>query len=149
MGRISGSRRAQGGNAMIEFGLAFPVLFSLLIGTFQFGYEFHLYDQLQSAVRDGARYASTEDFDSASAGATFKSKVANMVVYGSPSGGTTPLVTGLRTTAISVSWQADAAGIPQTVTVKVTSYTFTVLGVTFVLTNKPQAIFIYQGQFLS
>lgn len=149
MGRICPSRRAKRGNAMIEFGLAFPLLFSILIGTFQLGYGFHLYNQLQTVVRTGARYASAIDFDSATSGATFKSRVANMVVYGVASGGATPLVTGLRTTKVSVTWQADAAGIPQAITVKVSGYSFTVLGVTYQLTNKPQATFIYQGQFLS
>jgi Flp pilus assembly protein TadG len=149
MRRIRHSSRPRAGNAIIEFGVAFPMLFSLLLGTFQIGFTLHLYDQLQSTVRNGARYASVADFDSASGGSSFKSSVANMVVYGSAAGGVTPLVTGLRTTAVSVTWLADAAGIPQTVTVKISSYAFSVLGVSYRLTNKPQITFIYQGQFLS
>src|SRR5712692_421921 len=142
-------RRAEQGNSIIEFGLVFPLIFAFLTGTFQLGYGFFLYDQLQSVVRSGARYASTADFDSAQGGATFQSNVANVVVYGSPSGGTTPLVRGLATSAVSVTWQADAKGIPQTVTIKITSFNFTLLGVAYQLTNKPKSAFIYLGQFLS
>jgi Flp pilus assembly protein TadG len=141
--------RRERGNTMIEFGMAFPLLFAFLIGMFQLGYGCFLYNQLQMVVRTGARYASIADFDSASSGASFRSNVANMVVYGNPSGGTRPLVTGLRTSLVSVTWQADGAGIPQTVTVKISSYSFSVLGKAYQLTNKPQATFIYLGQFLS
>ncbi len=142
-------RRAKQGNSIIEFGLAFPLIFALLTGMFQLGYGFFLYDQLQSVARSGARYASTADFDSAQGGTGFQSNVANVVVYGSPAGGTTPLVLGLATSVVNVTWQADVKGIPQTVTIKITSYNFTLLGVTFRLTNKPQSTFIYMGQFLS
>lgn len=142
------SRIRQRGNAIIEFGVTFPLLFVLLIGMFQFGYAFFLYNQLQSVVRSGARYASATDFDSDGNGAAFTTNVANVVVFGSPSGGITPLVSGLRTAAVSVTWQADAANVPQTVTVRISSFTMNLLGQSFQLTNKPYSTFIYLGQFL-
>ncbi|MBI3694288.1 MAG: pilus assembly protein [Acidobacteria bacterium] len=142
-------RQRERGNAIIEFGLAFPLLFVFLIGMFQLGYGFFLYNELQALVRNGARYAAQIDFDSTSAGSTFKSNVQNMVVYGAPSGGSTPMVPNLTTSSVSVTWLADGAGIPQTITVKISTYTFSALGTTFTLTNKPQATFIYLGQFLS
>src|SRR5262249_41625041 len=84
-------RRATQGNSIIEFGRVFPVIFAFLTGTFQLGYGFFLYDQLQSVVRSGARYASTADFDSTQGGAGFQSNAANVVAYGSPTGGTPSL----------------------------------------------------------
>ncbi len=134
---------------MVEFGLAFPLLFLLLIGMFQFGYGFFLYNELQASVRSATRYAAQFDFDSSTGGATFQSNVQNMLVYGTPSGGSTPVVPNLSTSAVSVTWVADGAGIPQTVTVKISSYTFSALGTSFTLTNKPQATFIFLGQFVS
>jgi Flp pilus assembly protein TadG len=149
MGLRPHNRRFKRGNAIIEFGLAFPILFTFLIGTFQLGYCFFVYNELASLVRGAARYASVTDFDSGSSGSTFSSEVKNMVVYGNPAGGSAALVVGLTTSKVSVSWQADAAGIPQTVTVKISSFTFKLLGRTLQLTNKPQSTFIYLGQFLS
>ena len=57
-------RRKSGGNALIEFALAFGFLFPVLTGTFQFGYAFFVYNELQTAVREGARYAAFKTYDS-------------------------------------------------------------------------------------
>src|SRR5262245_17518824 len=59
-------RRGQSGNALIEFALAFGFLFPCLTGTFQFGYAFFIYNELQNAVRQGARYAAFKTYDSSS-----------------------------------------------------------------------------------
>ncbi|HYM05158.1 MAG TPA: TadE family protein, partial [Terriglobales bacterium] len=128
-----------------------PILFTFLIGTFQLGYCFFAYNELASLIRGGARYASTADFDSASSpvGSTFSDTVKNVVVYGNPAGGSPALLVGLTKAEVSVSWATDTAGIPQTITVKISSFTFSLLGRTFQLTNKPQSTFIYLGQFLS
>ena len=142
-------RRNRRGNAIAEFGLAFPLLLVFLTGMFQLGYGFFLYNELQSAVRGGARYASVTDFQSDQSGAAFASQVKNMVVYGNPAGGTTPVVLGLTTGNVNVTWQADAAGIPQTVTVNISNYSFSVLGTAFRFINKPQSVFIYLGQFVA
>ena len=139
------TRRWKRGNAIIEFALVFPLLSTFLIGLFQLGYAFFLYNELQSAIRAGARYASAADFDQSQSGVTFKSNVQKMVVYGSPTGATA-LVPGLTTSGVSVTWQVDGTGFPQIITVKISSFPITVLGTTYQLTNKPQATFIYLGQ---
>lgn len=69
------------------------------------------------------------------------------MVYGTTTAGTKSLVPRLSTGGVSVTWQADGAGIPQTITVKVSSFSLPVLGSTFQLTNKPQETFIFLGQF--
>ncbi len=60
-------RRAERGNAMIEFALSFGLLFAVFSGVFQFGYALYVYNSLESAVRAGARYASQRTYDSATA----------------------------------------------------------------------------------
>ena len=140
--------RSRRGNAIAEFGLAFPLLLAFLTGMFQLGYGFFLYNELQSAVRAGARFASVTDFQSDQGGTAFANQVKNMVVYGNPAGGTTPLAPGLTTGSVNVTWQTDAAGIPQTVTVNIFNYGFSVLGTSFRFTNKPQSVFIFLGQFV-
>ena len=134
---------------MIEFGLAFPLLFVFLSGMYQFGYAFFVYNELQSAVRSGARFASTNDFDAGGGGSTFQTQVRNMVVYGTPSGGDAPLVRGLATGNVNVTWTVDGAGIPQTVTVAISDFSFYAVFRTFTIPNKPRATFIYLGQYVS
>ena len=48
------------GNAMLEFALATGILLPAFVGTFQFGYTFYVYNNLDTAVRGGARYASMQ-----------------------------------------------------------------------------------------
>ena len=59
--------RARRGNAMLEFALASSILVPLFAGVFQFGYTLYVYNNLDSAVRGGARYASLRAYDSATA----------------------------------------------------------------------------------
>jgi len=133
---------------MIEFGLAFPLLFVFLSGMFQFGYAFFIYNELQSTIRAGARYAATADFDGG-AGADFTERVQNMVVYGRPTGGSIPLVKQLTTSNVGVTWATDGAGLPQTVTVRISSFPFYAVFKTITLTNKPRSTFIFLGQYMS
>lgn len=142
-------RRARRGNVLIEFGLAFPLLFLLLSGMYQFGYAFFIYNELQSVVRAGVRYGATADFDATSGGAAFRTQVQNVVVYGTTTAGSTPLVRGLATSKVSVTWNSDAAGIPQTITVAISNYSFYAVFGTITLPNKPRATFIYLGQYIS
>lgn len=141
--------RSRRGNVLIEFGLAFPLLFLLLSGMYQFGYAFFIYNELQSVVRSGVRYATTADFDGAAGGNAFRTQVKNVVVYGTTSAGTTPLVRGLATSQVNVTWTVDGSGIPQTVTVAISNYSFYAVFGTITLPNKPRATFIYLGQYIS
>lgn len=146
---ISSRPSRRRGNVILEFGLAFPLLFLLLSGMYQFGYAFFVYNQLQSAVRTGGRYAATTDFDGGQGGASFKSRIQKVVVYGVTSGGTTPVVNGLTTAKVSVTWLADSKGIPQTITVRISGFSFYAVFRTFSLSNKPKATFIYLGQYIT
>lgn len=149
MFRFSGRPRRRRGNVMIEFGLAFPLLFVFLSGMYQFGYAFFIYNELQSTVRTGARFASTLDFDAGNGGTNFRNQVKNVVVYGTPSAGAAPLVKGLTPSKVDVTWASDAAGIPQTITVSISNYSFYAVFRTFTIPNKPRATFIYLGQYMS
>ena len=141
--------RVRRGNVILEFGLAFPLLVTFMSGMFQFGYGFFVYNQLQSAIRTGARYGSTADFDGAGAGADYTTRVRNMVVYGTPTAGSVEVVRGLSPVNVAVNWVADGVGIPQVVTVNIQAYNLWAVWGTFTLTNKPRSVFIYLGQYLS
>ena len=49
---------------MIEFAIGSGVLLAAFSGTFQFGYTFLQYNNLENAVARGARYASLVPYDS-------------------------------------------------------------------------------------
>ena len=53
---------------MIELALSAGVMIACLAGTFQFGYTFYIYDELVSAVGNGARYARMRSYRAATPG---------------------------------------------------------------------------------
>ena len=53
------------GHAMLELAVSAGVMVSCLVGTFQFGYTFYAYNQLVTAVGDGARYAAQRTYRAA------------------------------------------------------------------------------------
>jgi Flp pilus assembly protein TadG len=52
--------RATDAAALIEFAVALPLLVVLVVGIFDFGGAFNLKQKLNNAVREGARFASTQ-----------------------------------------------------------------------------------------
>ena len=145
------SWRSKRGNAMIEFALSAGVLIPILAGTFQFGYGMYTYNKLQTAVDDGGRYASNRTYRSL-LGATDTDKVKlaikNMVVYGTPSPSNTevPLVNGLGTGNVDVSFAATS-GLPTSVTVKITTFTIDTIFTNYTITGKPVVTFPYIGRY--
>ena len=146
--RRNGGRR---GNAIIEFALSATVLFTLLFGTFQFGYTFYVYDQLQTGVRSGVRYASLRPYQLGGGGCatTIEGYVKNIVAYGNPSPGANPLpiVKGLKPSNVKVVYTKDAAGKPTQVTVTVTGFEVDALFQTFTFTDKPYATVPFFGRY--
>ncbi len=140
-------RKRQGGNALIEFALAFGFLFPVLTGTFQFGYAFFVYNELQNAVRQGARYAAYKTYDSSSAtpSTTFANSVKNAVVYGNPAGGTTPIAPSLTTANVNLQ-VTFTSGVPEMMTVSIQNYTLDAFLRTFSI-SKPAASFSYVGVY--
>lgn len=141
------SDRRRRGNAVLEFALSFTLLWTVFSGVFQFGYSMYVYNSLANAVAQGARFAARVDFDSPSY--TFVSQVKNMVVYGSPAGGGSPLAPGLATSQVSVTWTTDGSGVPQTMTVGVSSYTLNAIFQNFTFTNKPRVTVQFLGRYLT
>jgi len=141
-------REKRRGSALVEFALAATILFPALVGTFQIGYALFLYNSLESAVRNGARYAALRSYDSSTAtpSAAFTTAVQNMVVYGSPSQGTTTTIPGLTTDKVSLS-VAMISGTPDIMTVSISSFTIDAALMQFTITSKPFASYRFQGRF--
>ena len=138
--------RCRRGNIMIEFAIGAGVLTSIFAGTFQFGYTFYQYNLLKNAVGDGARYASLRNYDSSSStpSDTFKQAVQNMVVYGDPGGGTSPVAPHLTTSNVNLN-VTFTNGIPTAMAVSITDYTIGAVFGSTTLTNKPVVTYAYQG----
>jgi Flp pilus assembly protein TadG len=142
--------RSRRGNALVEFAVGFGMLLSFLAGVVQFGYAFYAYNALESAVRNGARYASLSVYDHPN-GNDFRQRVQNMVVYGMPTPpvGAKPLVHTLTTGNVLVEVRKDVKNVPNRVTVAVNDFQVNSLFAKFTLSRKPQCIFEYMGRFVT
>ena len=139
-------RPRRNGSAVIEFALGAGVLLTTFAGTFEFGYTLAEYNKLETAAAQGARFAAIVPYDSLTTtpSAAFLSSVKNMVLYGSPVAGSSPVVSGLAAgnVVLKVSF---ANGVPSSMQVSITGYTINALFGTHTLTGKPQVTYSYQG----
>lgn len=129
-------KNKQTGVALVEFALVLPLLLILTFIVTEYGRALYQYNTLTKSVRDATRYLSTQQpWTSADAGTTtniaVKTRARNLVVYGNPAGTGSPLVIGLTAAEVPLTepiWQLQGA-TPQinTVTIKITGYTFTPL----------------------
>jgi Flp pilus assembly protein TadG len=140
------NKLARRGSSLLEFALATGILVPLFTGTFQFGYTLYVYNDLQSAVRGGARYASMRSYDSANStpSAGFLTAVRNMVVYGNPNGTGQPVAPGLSPSNVEVLPNMNGAA-PESITVQITGYTVNAVFTRFTFNGKPGTTFPYTG----
>jgi Flp pilus assembly protein TadG len=141
-------KHREAGNAMVEFALATAILLPFFTGVFQFGYGFYTYNRIIAGVRTGARYASLLKYESTTSTPTvgFRDAVRNMVVFGNQVSGTQKIAPGLSPSQVNVS-VAMVNGVPDMVTVSITSFTLDTVFKRFTFVNKPAATFRYEGLF--
>ena len=145
--RMMFSRGRRSGSVLVEFTLSATFLIAVFLGVWQFGYAFYIYSELEQAVRDGARYASLGTYNSANSTPTaaFLTAVQNVVVYGDPAGGTTPIAPGLTTANVSLT--VTFTSVPTTMTVAITNYTVPTYFGNQTLSGKPTTSFPFVGVF--
>lgn len=146
LGRAAKLARDRAGNIFVEFALGSGILVMAFVGTFQFGYTFLQYNNLENAVARGARYASLIPYDSTTTApsAAFSSAVKNMVLYGTSTAGTSPALPGLTTTNVNLT-VTFTNGVPSAMTVSVSGYSINSIFAASTLTNKPKVTYAYQG----
>ena len=137
--------RSERGNALLEFALGFSFFWMLFSGVYQIGYAYYIYDRLAVATANAAELGSRLNYDMSNPSA-FSTTLKNMVLYGSETAGTYPVVPGLTTANVAVDAHADGNGVPRYVTVGITGYTINALFKSFTLPNKPGATGLYFGQ---
>jgi len=137
---------ARCGMAAVELCLGATVLLAAFFGTWEIGYTVIQYDRLLTNVAQAAHYAALIPYDSATdtPSSTFLTSVKNMVLYGAPTAGTTPVVSGLTAANVSLT-VTFSSGIPSTIQVSITGYTINALFGVYTLNGKPQVTFPYQG----
>jgi Flp pilus assembly protein TadG len=140
-------RRRQRGSSIVEFAIGASVLTLIFIGTWEFGYAFYIYNNLLSAVDNGAKYAAVKTYDSNSItpSTAFKTAVQNMVVYGQSTTGTKTVVPGLATTQVTVT-PTFTNGVPTAMTVALSGYSLNAVVTTFNI-SKPQISYPYMGVY--
>ena len=139
------------GNVMIEFALGATILVSCFSWCFQYGYTFYRYNALLTAVNAGARFASLAPYDSLTTtpSTSFSDKVKNVVVYGNPTGGSTPMVPGLSTSNVTLTvtftTSPSNTDVPDYMTVSISSFSIPAVFKTITFTGKPIVKYKYQG----
>lgn len=141
-------RSTQKGNSLIEFALAALLLVTIFAAVFQFGYTFMEYNKLEAAVRSGARYGSRLIYASASSSVpnSYSDPIRNMVVYGQPAGGSTPLVAGLAPSNVSIE-MIFSSGVPSKVRIAIIGFQINSIFNTYTFTGKPVAEFAFIGTY--
>jgi Flp pilus assembly protein TadG len=144
------SRRTRRGSALIELTLSLSFLTALFLGTWQYGYGFYVYAQLEQAVRDGARYAAGLTYDSATStpSDTYLAAVQNVVVYGdpAPSNTATPVAPGLTKGNVTLT-VTFTSGVPTSIAVGISGYQMPTYFGNVTLSGKPTTSFPFVGIF--
>ena len=110
------NRKNERGASLVEFSIAATVFLMTMFAVVEFGRAVWTHNALADAARRGARYAVLNPEANAA-------NVKNVVVYGDPAGGTTPVVENLATTNINVNY--TNFGLDKgTVQVTITEYKF-------------------------
>lgn len=115
-------RRDEQGVQLLEMAIVIPIMMLLFAGVAEFGRYFYEYTTLAKASRVAARYLASK---SVASPVNYETIAKNLVVYGNEAGTGSPILTGLNTSNVSVTYQGGTTGVPATVTVGITSYKHT------------------------
>lgn len=116
MRRTKKIRGREQGSTLVEFAIGATVFLTVMFGVIEFGRALWVHNALSDAARRGARYAVVHKQSDSAA-------VKNVVVYGDPAGGSTPLATNLTTSNVKVTYSGFGLS-GGTATVSITNYQF-------------------------
>ena len=116
---LSRFRRDDQGVALLEIAIVIPILLVMFAGIAEFGRYFYEYNTLAKASRLGARYLASKSVNSET---DYKAIAKNIVVFGNTAGTGSPVLPGLTTDDVDISYQGGVAGLPETVTVSIDGF---------------------------
>jgi Flp pilus assembly protein TadG len=137
------------GTAIVEFAITAAVFFMMIAAIISAGHLFWTHNAMVESTRRGARYAATQCLPNLAGcpnSGTSLARVKNVVLYGTPTAGSTPLVYNLTPANITVEYSVNTAPVDQlpndfgvgrgTVSVKIVNYNYT-FAVAATLINMP------------
>lgn len=138
-------RKRESGHAMIELAVSAAVMITCIAGTFQFGYTFFVYNQLVTAVGNGARYAATRPYQPQDAEKTNQA-IRNLVVFGDPQAeaGARPVVAGFAPENVNIDWTIES-GVPSAVAISIRNFTIDAVFAKFTFNGRPGVEFPFVG----
>jgi len=128
--RISNAKQNQRGASLVEFSIGATLFLTAMFAVVEFGRVLWTHNALCDAARRGARYAINQPANTPAGTVTSGTDVGpsitaikNVVVYGNPAGGTTPVIRNLTPANVTVIYQNFGLG-QGTVSVSIHSYQF-------------------------
>jgi len=116
MMRNMSCKKNQRGATLVEFAIGATVFLTVMFAVLEFGRALWVHNALSDAARRGARYAIVHP-------ETDWAAVENVVIYGDPAGGTTPVVSNLTGANVNVTYSGFGLS-GGTATVSITNYQF-------------------------
>jgi Flp pilus assembly protein TadG len=116
------------GTAIVEFTITAAFFLMIIMAIVSGGHLFFTHNALVECTRRGARYAATlakPATESCVNNSTTVDPVKNMVLYGTPTAGTTTLVNNLTAANVTVCYSNDYGVAQGTVSVKIENYNYT------------------------
>jgi Flp pilus assembly protein TadG len=116
------------GTAIVEFAITAAFFLMMIMAIVSGGHLFFTHNALVESTRRGARYAATLAKPATGfcdIASTTVDPVRNMVLYGTPTAGTTPLVNNLLPSNVLVCYSDDYGVAQGTVSVKIVNYNYT------------------------
>ncbi len=116
------------GTATVEFALTAAFFLMIIMAVVSGGHLFFTHNAMVESTRRGARYAA--NLAKPATGfcvnnSTTVTPIKNMVLYGTPTAGTTPLVNNLQASNVTVCYSNDYGVAQGTVSVKIENYSYT------------------------
>jgi len=98
----------QRGAVLVEMALVTPILLIVMLATADITRAFIVHNTLTKAVRNGARYVAANAYQgttgTVSVSASLAADTSNLVVYGNIAGAGTPVLPGLATGDVTVTY---------------------------------------------
>ncbi len=121
-------KHSERGTAIVEFAITAAFFLMMIMAIVSGGHLFFTHNAMVESTRRGARYAAMQckpNLAGCLNSDTSLDRVKNVVLYGSPTAGTSPLVNGLTPANVQVDYSNDFGVAQGTVSVKIINYNYT------------------------
>jgi hypothetical protein len=121
-------KHSERGTAIVEFAITAAFFLMIIMAIISAGHLFFTHNAMVESTRRGARYAATQckpNLVGCVGSDTSLDRVKNVVLYGTPTAGTSPLVNNLTAANITVDYSTDFDVAQGTVSVKIVNYNYT------------------------